>query len=77
MVRFREKFEMLIWAQKRAIFPILGIGILKYTKYPFKKVTFTHFLMSLVQFQKNLMNRFRQQDENNNFGPKNAPFTPF
>ena len=31
----------------------------------------------LVQFQKYLMLRFREEFKNNDFGPKNAPFTPF
>ena len=48
---------------------IINIHNIKF-KQPFN-------IFYLAEFQKNLRKRFIKKFQNNDFGPQNAPFTPF
>ena len=75
---FRKKFQIKwFWAQKWSVSPILGtIKIFVKIKKGHSYSLFNAF--HRVQFQNfNLMNRFKENFKNLDFGRRNPPFNPF
>ena len=74
MKAFIEKLKSDDFGPKN--YPFLPFWAQNFFSQILKTVTFIHLFNAFhqVEFQKNLMNRFKENLKNVNFGPKNTPF---